>query len=288
MNKRLSIRLSISGVVLIITLFLIQLLAINYSNNLLFTFGFMLISILLISFWFGLRNMKVINGSCQHTEPVHVGQPLIFRLILNEEKGLTRYQLRIEGADEDSDLAAYSQQEYSLQQLANVRGLVPSTEAVLVSDWPLGFFVFRRTLCTLPEVLVYPATGLRLPLKTMMSDAQAQHHDAVDSLAGLRTYQPGDNMRRIHWRALARNEQLQVREFEGEEGDPSGWLLWDDTSDLSYEERICCLTDWVLESYRQDKIFGLRLPSTEVLPEFGVKQRHLCLSELAKMPELAA
>jgi uncharacterized protein (DUF58 family) len=286
MNKRLSIRLTLSGAVLMVVLFLIQLLAINYSNNLLFTFGFMLISILLISFWFGLRNMKAIQGSCQQVEPIHVGQLLKFHLILNEDKGLGRYQLQVLDEAGQSDLAAHSQQRIELPQLTHVRGCIAPRDVTVRSDWPLGFFMFKRPLCTLPEVLVYPATGGRLPLKTMMSDAQAQHHEAVDSLAGLRAYQPGDNMRRIHWRALARNEQLQVRQFEGEQGDPSGWLSWDDTSELAYEARISCLTDWVLECDRQDRVFGLHIPGNEITPESGAKQRHRCLSALASMPEL--
>ncbi|WP_028469509.1 DUF58 domain-containing protein [Neptunomonas japonica] len=286
MNKRLSIRLTLSGVVLVIVLFLIQLLAINYSNNLLFTFGFMLVSIFLISFWLGLRNMKAIQASCQHVEPVHAGQLLKFHLILSEDKGLGRYQLQVLDDTGQSDLVAHSQQSIELPQLTQVRGSIEQRDATVRSDWPLGFFMFKRSLCTLPEVLVYPATGGRLPLITMLSDAQAQHQEAVDSLAGLRAYQPGDNMRRIHWRALARNEQLQVRQFEGEQGDPSGWLSWDDTSELPYEARISCLTDWVLECDRQGRIFGLRIPGNEIAPESGVKQRHRCLSALANMPEL--
>lgn len=285
MSKRLSIRVTLSGVVLVVVLFLVQLLAINHSNNLLFTFGFMLVSILLISFWFGLRNMKAVHASCQQAESVHAGQWLKFQLILSEEKGLKRYQLQVLENTEQSDLAACSHQSLELPQLAQTRGSIPQRIATISSDWPLGFFMFKRELCTLPEVLVFPATGKRIPVKTMLSDAQAQHHDAVDALAGLRVYQPGDSMRRIHWRALARNEQLQVRQFEGEQGDPSGWLNWDDTSALAYEERISCLTDWVLECDRQQSVFGLRIPGVDIPPASGSKQRHRCLSALACMPE---
>lgn len=287
MISSLRFRLTLPGAVVIATLLLIAVLGINYSNNLLFTFSFMLFALLFSSFWLGLRNVRGLTAVCQPAPPVHVGQRLSYPVVLQETRGVHHYQLSLHPDQWPIDVQSGQHAQSALVLPASSRGKQAATALWLQSEWPLGLFVFRTQIAVCPETVVYPAAGDNRHFAFALLSQDAQHLQASEELAGLRSYVAGDTPKRIHWRALARNDQLQVREYEGEQGNPSHWLSWDDTQGLDYETRISCLTHWILECERKGYRFGLRLPAQQLAPDSGSQQRHRCLNALALLPEVA-
>lgn len=85
---------------------------------------------------------------------------------------------------------------------------------------PLGWYERRLTIRDPGDVLtvyprITPLDGIPLPGTQPFGkqrDALRAHEDPT-RLAGVRDYQPGDGLRRIHWRASARQGTLQVKEF---------------------------------------------------------------------------
>ncbi len=92
---------------------------------------------------------------------------------------------------------------------------------VTVSD-PFGLFCRRIALQTLSEAVIYPApipltggaanTGLEAhPVAT---GERARGAESGMEFHGIRDYQPGDELRRIHWPATAHHATLTVIEFD--------------------------------------------------------------------------
>lgn len=284
-GSRRRIRPTANGWLFFVSLMVVFLLAINHSNNLLFTFCFLLGSLLIISFWSNLRNLRGVSGQCAGVEPVHAGQPLRYGLVLQGRDGASRHQLQLGEQPGLLSLNGDQHQRLELSIDTQQRGEYPATMLRLSSCWPLGLFQSSIEICELPTALVYPKADNLQEMQLRSEGQQAHRRDGTDSLSGLKEYQPGDNLRRVHWRALARNDQLQVKQFDGEEGLPSGWLHWEDTARLGHEERISCLTHWVLDSFNRGLEFGLLLPGKRIEPAAGAPQLHRCLSALARIPE---
>jgi uncharacterized protein (DUF58 family) len=97
------------------------------------------------------------------------------------------------------------------------RGVVRSSGFVLESGDPIGLFSNRRTLPDRELALVFPhyasLGGLRRQREVEAALA-APRAGSGNEIFGVREYQRGDPLRRIHWRTSARRGELVVREFE--------------------------------------------------------------------------
>ena len=83
-----------------------------------------------------------------------------------------------------------------------------------------GFVSSERTLELADSIVVLPRvvplTELGLPARQPLGDLRAQSWIFEDPsrVAGAREYQPGDSLRRIHWPASVRTQQLHSRVYE--------------------------------------------------------------------------
>lgn len=83
-----------------------------------------------------------------------------------------------------------------------------------------GFVGCERTLELAETIVVFPRvvplTELGLPSRQPLGDLRAQSWIFEDPsrIAGAREYRPGDSIRRIHWPASVRTQQLQSRVYE--------------------------------------------------------------------------
>ena len=137
-------------------------------------------------------------------------------------------------------------QEWSVQTVCSTRGQFTLGPMTLVGGDPFGLFQSTRRLSATASVLVYPAS---VPVESFialageMSGGDSDRRKAqfvTTNAAGIRDYQPGDSMNRIHWRSSARRDQLLVKEFEI---DPLGdvWL-WLDLSAQSLVDALSLST----------------------------------------------
>lgn len=97
---------------------------------------------------------------------------------------------------------------------------------------PLGLFRVMHYYPTTTTIVVYPRAAhlphLELPRGRAPGQASSAQRSASETMlvGGIRDYQPGDSLHRVHWPTTARHARLMVREFDRE---PSGdlWLVVD-------------------------------------------------------------
>ncbi len=97
---------------------------------------------------------------------------------------------------------------------------------------PLGFFRVTHHHPESTTIMVYPRASrlpdLELPRGRApgRSTSSLRANEETVLVGGLRAYAPGDPLRRVHWKATARHDELMVHEFDRE---PSGdlWLIVD-------------------------------------------------------------
>ena len=179
-------------------------------------------------------------------------------------------------------IEARSRQIVPLELPAPRRGRLAFGDIIIASRWPLGLFRAWTVLASERECVVYPRP---LGRRTLPSSSVAADHPGGssgagnDDFSGLRAYHPGDSPRHIHWKAVAREQGVLVKQFAGS-GAAELALRFDDTSgDL--ERRLSQLCLWVLEAHARGVRYALELPSQSLPAAHGDAHREGCLRALA-------
>jgi uncharacterized protein (DUF58 family) len=109
------------------------------------------------------------------------------------------------------------------QVQCTIRGYHPYGPAYLTTGDAFGFFSQAATQMQIQHLIIYPriytVAELRLPTKYPFGTARAFNSLYQDPMraAGIRPWEAGDPMRRIHWKASARQQELLSRVYEPSE-----------------------------------------------------------------------
>lgn len=131
-----------------------------------------------------------------------------------------------------TSIEGWQEKDYTLENLLSVRGEYALGPTQLNSGDPFGLFRKKKVIPTQQSLLVLPYF---LPLKRFpnprgdLSGGRAQRHSTQEITpyaAGVRDYQPGDSLSRIHWRSTARRDRLIVKEFE-QDPEANVWIFLD-------------------------------------------------------------
>ncbi len=158
------------------------------------------------------------------------GEEAQFELHLNNRTRLDRYAVwlgfQANGEPRQAtDVPAGGGSAVRLSAASIERGWLAAPRVRLVTRFPLG--LFRAWSYWRPDlkVLVYPAP--ETPAQPLPSSGAASEdgHGTVglENFAGIRSYQPGDPMRHLAWRQIARHDpalggQLVTKHFDGGRG----------------------------------------------------------------------
>ncbi len=100
------------------------------------------------------------------------------------------------------------------------RGVFPLGPTIIASGDPFGLFPVDRKYTSFESLLVYP---MMVDIHAFPNPAgwlsggealRRRTHQITANAAGVREYEPGDPLSRIHWLSTARRNRLIVKEFE--------------------------------------------------------------------------
>ena len=262
---------------------------INYNLSLGYMLTFLLATGGGLTMLYAFRNMARLEIHAGYVEPVYAGEQARFVFHFNNPGALERHALHLhddDGHETVFDLPAASSTAVELALPATRRGWLDSGRLTLYTRFPLGLFHAWTYLHFDVRALVYPKPATRQPLPVAAapdgSGKTAVRGD--EDFAGLRNYVAGDALPRIAWKALAREQGLQVKQFSAQLGQQL-WLDWAQLPDIAPERKLELLTRWVLDADAQGLHYGLRLPDGETLPQHGTAHRAECLRRLALFGE---
>lgn len=278
-----------TGIVFSLMLFAMLLASMNYSNSMGFMLTFLLASLALVAMHHCHRNLTGTVVQAIAAAPVFAGENAVFEILVNNAGAKTRFELRAGSDDEPGscvDIPAGQSGVLKLEYPAMQRGRLRIDRYGLSTRFPLHLF---RSWCWIHqpvECLVFPAPA---PDSGLPGSEAGSHNgsrsntEGSDDFSGLRTFRPGDSPRHIAWKALAREQELLVKQFEGGAGQEL-WLAWDRIAEEGVEERLSRLCRWILEADKAGLTYGLRMPG-KILPlASGEDHRMQCLTALALFP----
>lgn len=152
-----------------------------------------------------IRNKRVLNTSFfELIDRFPAGPP--------DEKDVSIFMLDISGKENKK-----------ISYVANCykRGLWKVGPVRVISQDALGFFRMRQSLNVFSEILIYPSLFRVFAFPPLASGSvswmgveTAKISGDSHEFFGIREYQPGDAMSRIHWPSTARHNKLIVKQFE--------------------------------------------------------------------------
>lgn len=296
-RRRVYIFMTRQGLLFGLTIAVMLLGAVNYTNSMAYILTFLLASLYMVCMLHSYRNLRGLVLRLGDAEPVFAGEAARFPLLFDNRAGSARVALglrvhpsrarRRRGAAVTGpafDLGAGELRREYFELTAPRRGRYRLEQLLLESTWPLGIFRAWSYLDTAPEVLVYPRPAGTLPLpESEAAEAQdlAGRRPGTDDFAGFRAWRAGDSIRSIDWKALARERGLLVKRFTGA-GSRRIRLRWDLAGTRAGDEqRLAQLCRWVLDADRGGMSYALELPGTVLEYDRGPAHRRRCLDLLA-------
>jgi uncharacterized protein (DUF58 family) len=268
-------------------LLLVMLLGtINYNNSLGYGLVFLLAGLGIVAILHTYRNLLQLRVDVGHIAPVFCNNLVHVPVILDNPRHAARYALQLRFADAPpttTDVPArhWTRTELRLPKQRRGRHRLPCI--TLHTIFPLGLFRAWAHVRLDSHYLVYPAAESRHTLPrapAWHANLSGDRGHGSDDFAGLRNYHPGDSLRHVHWKAVARERGMYTKQFGGDRAEKL-WLDWAALPRLDTEARLSRLSRWIVDAEAAQHRYGLRLPGTQIPLGQGPAQRHRCLEALA-------
>ena len=294
--------------VVVSALFLLIVSAVLRSSELYFMSG-ALISVPVISYALGRVAIRGLQCSEEAPEYSREGEPIEIRLHLHGRTSLLGsielHYLLPEWLEKDERQEAPVRESPDRVSISHIVVSKKRGEYTLgplrlrVSD-PLGFFRFNCDYPITSQLVVLPRP-LHVPdLYTRPTGGLGEHQfegagakGTGTDFAGVREYHPGDELKRVHWRSLAKHGRLNVIEFEHGRGDDAVIAvdLKEGTetgsgcyTSLEYAARIAAgLSEQILTLGGTIKLASAGLEGPAAVPGRGLDHLHIVLDVLARV-----
>jgi uncharacterized protein (DUF58 family) len=291
-QRRVFILPTRAGLLLAVMLVALLLGSINYLLSLGFALTFLVVGVAWVGMLLTFRNLAHLRLRPVRVDPVFVGEPADYRLVIGNRSRFDRYaiELVVDGSTQrvGCDPLSSTEEDVVVPILATRRGRVAMPRITLVTRFPIGLWRAWSYWQPALVALVYPRpaeAGVPLPhAEGDGRDAQAHRVRGSDDFAGLRAYAKGDPVRHIAWRAMARNPEGRTltKLFDG--GTSGEVALTLDAAmalEPGLEPAISLLTRWVLDADAQGLRYSLVVPGLHLRSASGSAHRAACLEALA-------
>lgn len=269
--------------------FILFAFALLSMNNLIYIFVFSFLGISLTSMGMTNKNVDQIQIQGAKAERCFAGESgsLYVELYNKSERFASKnLRLRLNGEKDFQAISVMGPRETRLVKLnwtPSQRGLVEVPRITLESDFPYGILRSWKIFREANKVLVFPKRKGDSIFKSNAGGLQS----GADNFRDLREFRQGDSLRRVHWRASMKTQQLLVKNFE-EEAAQDFDLNWDQTQgDL--ETRLSQLSLWIDEAEMQKMKYRLVTPwwTSSRGPHSSIWYKSLKSLALQKNPESA-
>jgi uncharacterized protein (DUF58 family) len=267
--------------------------SINYNLGLGFALTFTAAACAVADMYLTYRNLAHLHLRPGRVPDVFAGDEAQFELHLANRTGSDRYAVWVDfdAAGEPrhvADVAAGGSATVVLGVPTAQRGWLSAPRVRLSTRFPLGLFRAWSYWQPDSQALVYPSPEQNAPPLPLAGRASADGmgHAGHDDFAGVRGYQPGDALRHLAWRQIARLDpadggQLATKHFEGGANDELVLDFSTLPAALDVEQRLSRMARWVQAAEQRALPYAFRLGAQDVNAATGAAHQAACLRALA-------
>lgn len=296
------------GIIYAIMILVMLAAAINFNNSLVFFFTFLMAGIGIISMHMTQQNLLGLQFSIGHVKPVFCFQNLNIPLTITQSDDnstknflftnrLSNYSIAIQLQEQTTVKSTLSSpallktlidvlhHETTVLQLSSPtlkRGYFELPFLTVSTRFPLGLFRAWSNIILNSNALVYPEPVSQVDYKAQNgsdSEGLGTQGRGFDDFSGFKSYQPGESLKHIHWKAYAREQGLLSKTFSGS-NNREYWIDWSELSG-AVEHRLSQLSRVIIDAESRGDRYGLVLPGTTIRINQGLTHQHRCLKALA-------
>ena len=276
-----------NGLLYLLSLGLIFIAAINYAASLAFGLAFLMVSMFILAILYCFNNLSQLTLSGMPAPAVFCGEEACFKVLLSRAANNRHEALLLNFPDRTAshvDLMGHDQDQVDVFALAGRRGRMQAPRLRVTTYYPLGLTRAWAIVDLDMHCIVYPKP-VPHALDQFTRGASGSNDSAISKAGtedyyGLRDYIPGDSLRQMAWKNVARGQGTQVKQFV-DYVDSKLWLDWDMFYGFNTEERLSRLCYCVLKLARGNNSFGMKIPGVEISPATGLEHRNRMLKALA-------
>lgn len=265
---------------------LIAFAALNTGNNLIYLIFSMMLSIVAVALALLFVNLRKLSITVSFDGQLYAGQAAALRLSLANHRWFApAYSLRVvlpDGMTGEGFLIPYcpASKAVSVEMpvVFNKRGVLRVRDFFLESGYPFIFFLRQVKVKVDSEVVVYPEVkelkGLPMPQSAQYGPSSLRPGMGEEMLL-IREFRPGDDAKKINWKATAKENTLMLKETAREEPRRVSLLLdntggWD-KKDFERAVSFAASLAWLLIG----KGFYVSLVTCAETVPFGQGREHL-------------
>ena len=247
---------------LYLVLILITFIAgINYANNLILGFCFLISSILWMSFYLTFKQLYGLKIDVVVDEVGQVDQVLNVKLLLKQSAHSVRY-LRIKWLDQEHFFYCdQAQQTFELAIFPTQRGEYKFSPIRIYSTYPLGlvrawtYLYLRKSVWVAPKAHDWQKEHKNTPTSA---------NDSLDEFRDLKAYQQGDSYQNVAWKQVARGQGFFIKMFEAQANHQHLEIDYQQIPAQSHEEKLSYMMGLIEQCEQLGDDYALILPHTRL------------------------
>lgn len=286
--------------------FVLLLMAMGYSNNLLYFFVFFLISVAVTGMWFTNKNVDRIKFEAMSNSFLYANEKNMLQLHcslkaerFSFEQNVFQIQMKLFDRVHHNQLVHTCEiiQDKSLVPLSFTpvrRGRASLPRVEVQSSFPFSMLRAWKYFHDQQDIVIFPErrgsnilpqlSGLSEEERNYLSSDQ-QGEDQTGIFSHHREFQNNDSVYRIDWKRSAKFDKLFVKKFEDDRSQKQ-ILSWGMTKDLpNFEDQISQLALWIELCEKNQIEYRLILPIYKTAFGLGVTHYRQCMDHLALLEE---
>ena len=254
------------GYLYLVLIFITFIAGVNYANNLILGFCFLISAVLCISFYITFKQLHALQIQINVVDTPQAGELLSVEIYFKQDAEQARY-LWIKTENQLHKLLFNTQQHgFQLNFTTSQRGFFQIPPIQIYSVYPFGLVRAWTYLYVQQPAWVAPQASWH----SVENKQQQQNFEPdLDEFRELRSFQTGDSLHAVSWKQAARGQGLYVKVFEQYEDLKKLEIHYHHMPAQSHEEKLSLMMGLVEQAEKNHDQYALYLPNAELASGTG-------------------
>ncbi|MDQ1210573.1 uncharacterized protein (DUF58 family) [Acinetobacter baylyi] len=261
------------GFLYLILILITFVAGINYANNLILGFCFLISAVFCTSFYLTFKQLHQLQIEIYCPEVGELGQHVVIKILIKQQEPISRY-LQIKAQNQLYQIRVdQKQQQIELVLEASKRGKFELPRIQIFSTYPFGLVRAWTYLSIQQEIWIAPQA-----LALMLEQQYLAHvsHDEIEEFRELRAFQEGDSLQAVSWKHMARGQGLFIKVFENQRDQHVVEIDYARIPCGDHEQKLRWMMALIGLCEQQQRPFSLYLPKQQL--ESDLSEAHSILA----------
>ncbi len=256
------------GILFLLLIVITFIAGINYANNLILGFCFLITSLLCMSVYLSFKQLHQLKLEIFCPEVGQVNHVLRIQLQFKQSNHAIRYLMIHLPESQQCILLNEMSDSIILEFIPTTRGAFELPRIKIMSSYPFGIVQAWTYLQVTQKIWIAPAS-ISIEMEDKYVQLKQQHD--LDDFRELQTYREGDTLQHVSWKHLARGQGWLTKQFEPHIEHNQLVIDYSALPSHEHEQKLSWMMHLIEMSEQADRSFSLILPQTHLKPSMGAK-----------------